>query len=103
VQIVFSVGVEVMATMVSSPPERPFLIGRRPCKGEHELECSASPVGTVREKAMEPGGNRKHAHDIQGQTGDDCHHAHACPDGEQASQMHEEELKADEVIRLFSV
>jgi hypothetical protein len=59
------------------------------------LEESAGPVGAVCKKAMKPGGNRKHAHDIQGQTNDDCYHAHARPEDKQTGQVHQEELHAE--------
>ena len=97
-EILLSVGVKVMAPMMSRPPEWPLLIGSRSRESEQELENSASSVSAVREEAMKPRRYCEHAHDVQGQTRDDSHCAYARQEDEQASDMHEEELGADGAV-----
>jgi len=97
-EILRSIGHEVMAAVMGRPPERPFLIRRRSRKRDQKLEKPAGPVGAMCQEAMKSGGNRKHAHNVQCQTSDYCHRAHAGPDDEQTRQMHEEELHADGII-----
>ena len=90
-----------ISAMVSRPPERSFLIGRRSGKRDQELKNSASPVGAVSEEAMKSGGDREHTRYVKRQASADCYGAHARPDDEQASQVHEKELRADEAIEFF--
>ena len=52
---------EVVAPVVSGPPERAFLVGRGPNKRHQKLENSAGPVRSVCEEAMKSGCNREHA------------------------------------------
>ena len=102
-EIFLSVGDEVMAPVMGRPPERPFLVRRRCGKRDQELEESAGPVGAVCQEAMKSGRDRKHAHNVQGQTGNNCHHAHARPDDQQTRHVHEKELHADEIIKFVVV
>ena len=95
VEIILSVGIEVMTAMMGRPPERPFLLGRRSQKGQKELENPAGSVGAVRKEPMKPGGDREHAHQVKAQTRDHSHRAHARPDESQTSQMQKEKLRAD--------
>jgi hypothetical protein len=90
-----------MASVVSRPPEWSFLIGGRSGKRDQKLKSSTGSVGAMSEKAMKPRGNRKHAHYVQRNTGDDCYCTNARPDNKQAGQVHEKELKANEVIEFF--
>ena len=98
VEILFSVSVKVMASVVRRPPERSFLIGRRTREREQELKNPASLISAVREETMKSGGNCKHSHNVKNQAGNDCHCAYARPDDEQARDVHEEKLYADGVI-----
>src|SRR5689334_5462606 len=59
---------QMVMPMLRGPPQHAFL-SRALCEEcEHELECPAGRVGTVREIAMIPAGYRKHAQPIQGDT-----------------------------------
>jgi hypothetical protein len=90
-----------MPAVVSGPPEWPFLISSRSRERYQEAESSAGSIGAVREEAMKAGGNREHAHYVQGQTDCNRHCAHARPDHQQTGQMHEEKLDADREIQSF--
>jgi hypothetical protein len=68
--------------MVGRPPERPFLIRRRPGKRDDELENSASHIGAVSEESMKSGRYREHTRYVKHQTGEECYRAHARPDNE---------------------
>jgi hypothetical protein len=100
VEIVFRVGVYVMASVMRRPPERTLLVRRRRRERHQELEDPAGLVSAMREEAMESGGDGEHADDVQCQTDGDSDHAHARPDGEQASRVHEEELNARRVVQM---
>src|SRR6266850_4000545 len=102
-EIFLSICDEVMAAVMSRPPERSLLIGGRSNKRHQKLENSARLIRSVCEEPMKPRRNCKHAYDIQRQASHHCHCAHARPNDEQASQMHEKELNADEAIQLFPV
>ena|ERR1700730_3598305 len=97
-EILISVGVKVMAPVMRRPPEWPLLIRCGSSESEQKLKNPASSVSAVREEAMKPCGYREHAHDVQGQTGDDSHCTYARPNDEHASDMHEEELDADGAV-----
>ena len=97
-EILLSVGVEVMAPVMSRPPKWPLLIGSRSRESEQELKNSASGVSAVCEEAMKPSRYREHAHDVERQTCDNSHCAYARPNHKQASDMHEEELCADGAV-----
>jgi hypothetical protein len=102
-EIFLSVGNEMMTAMMSRPPERTLLIRRGPGKRDQKLENSAGPIRAMREEAMKPGGDCKHADDVQGYTCDYCHDAHARPDYQQTCQMHEKKLNAYEMIQFVMV
>src|SRR5216683_6608391 len=93
-EIFLSVCDEVMAPVMSRPPERSLLIGGRSHKRHQKLEDSAGLIRAVCEEPMKSCRNREHAYEIQRHASDYCHHTHAGPDNEQASQMHKEELNA---------
>ena len=57
----------------------------------------------MRQQAMKAGGNCKHAHDVEGHAGAHCNPAHAGPDNQQTCQMHEKELRADEIIEFVVI
>ena len=97
-EILLSVGMKVMAAVMGRPPEWPLLISCSSSESEQKLENSASSVSAVREEPMKPCRYREHAHDVQGQTGDDSHCTYARPYDEPASDMHEEELDADGAV-----
>ena len=102
-KVFVSIGDEVMETVMRRPPKGSFLVRRRSRKRDQKLKDSAGAVGAMRQQAMEAGSDRKHAHDVQRQAGPDCHPAHSRPDDQQTSQMHEKELRADEVIELIVI
>ena len=94
-EILDGVGDEVMAPVMSRPPERALLIRRCSRKRDQELEKPAGPVGAVSQQTMKPGGDRKHADDVQSQTSSYCYHAYPCPDNKQTRQVQEEKLHAE--------
>src|ERR1700730_7227661 len=100
-EILLSVCDEVMAPVMSRPPERSLLIGGRSNKRHQKLENSARLIRAVCEEPVKSCCNREHADNVQRHTGDYCHYTHARPDDEQASQVHEEELNTDGAIQLF--
>jgi hypothetical protein len=102
-EVFCSVRNEVMAPVMSRPPERAFLIRRRSRKRNQELENSAGAVSAVCQQTMKAGSNCKHSHHVQSQTGNHSHYAYACPDDKQTRNMHEEELHADEIIQFVVV
>jgi len=55
------------------------------------------------QQAMKAGGNCKHAHDVESDAGTNRNPAHAGPDDKQTCQMHEKELRADEMIEFFVI
>ena len=57
----------------------------------------------MRQQTMKAGGNCKHAHDVEGQAGAHRNPAHAGPDDQQTCQMHEEKLRAYEMIEFIVV
>jgi len=92
-----------MAPVMSRPPERSLLIGGRPHKRHQKLENSAGLIRAMCKESMKPGSNREHAYNIQRQASSHCHRAHARPNNEQASQMHEKKLNAYGAIQLLPV
>ena len=102
-EIFVSVCDEMMAPVMSRPPERTLLIGGRPHKRHQKLKNSAGLIRAMCEESMKPGRNREHAYDIKRQASGHCHRADARPNNEQTSQMHEEELNAYGAIQLLPV
>jgi len=102
-EIFVSVCDEMVAPVMSGPPERSLLIRGRPHKRHQKLENSAGLIRAMREEPMKPGRNREHAYDIQRQASGHCHRAHARPNDKQASQMHEKKLNAYGAIQLLPV
>ena len=102
-EILVSVGVKVMAPVMGRPPEWPLLIRCGSSESEQKLKNPAGSVSAVREEAMKAGGNRKHAHHVQRETSNHRHPTHACPDDQQAGQVHEQELRADEVVEFIVI
>ena len=56
---------DVMMAMVSGPPKRTALDGRRAQDGEGQLRATAGLEGLVREVTMIEAGDREHAHEVQ--------------------------------------
>jgi len=64
VEIVFLIGVTVVMTVVSGPPENAFLRGGHRHPGDDELEPASGLERPMREVAVVTGGDEEHAHFI---------------------------------------
>ena len=102
-KILIGVGDKMMAAVMAGPPQRAFLVRRGSRKRDQKLEDPAGSIGAMSQQTMKPGGNRKHAHNIQSQTNNDSHCAHAGPNDQQTCQVHAEKLDTDETVQFVAV
>src|SRR5215472_5445997 len=70
-QVQLLVGIAVMVAMMRRPPEHAFLRGRHGHECDNELKRAAGLKRTVRKITVITGGNEKHAHEDDRQSGDD--------------------------------
>ena len=102
-KILVRIGDEMMMTVMRRPPKGTFLIRRCSSERDQKLENSAGAVSAMRQQAMKAGGNCKHAHDVKSQAGTHRNPTHAGPDDQQTGEVHEKELRADEIIEFFVI
>lgn len=102
-EIPFSVGNQVMMPVMGRPPKGAFLI--RGCARERnqELRKPAGAIGAMSQQPVKAGGNGEHPQDVKRKAGNDSDAAHSGPNNQQTSKMHEEKLRADEVVEFVLI
>ncbi len=93
VRIVGRVGVAMVLTMVSRPPEGAFLIGAATEPGEHKLKRPAGIEGTMRQIAVVADGDADHAQQITGAAQHQRHRGRAREEDGQAGQVQPDEAR----------
>ena len=94
---------DVMMAMVSGPPKRTALDGRRAQDGEGQLRATAGLEGLVREVTMIEAGDREHAHEVQRNGNPYGRRAPSHPEDGQTGQVHQDERNHTQPVDLCRI
>jgi hypothetical protein len=103
VQIFFLIGEAMMMPVMSGPPEHAFLRGRSGHNGDDELKPAAGLERTVRKIAVISRSNEKHAHEEDGQAGNQIRPAEMHEKYRQSREMNDGKRNARENLKTSPV
>src|ERR1051326_616490 len=92
--VLVRVGMGVMVTVMSCPPEHSLLDSGSPEPGEHKLKQPACLIGPVGKIAMVAGRNAEHPNDVSERENCQCNPADSGPEGEQRGGVDGEKWNA---------